>query len=108
MSRSEAKVVPRRRVPCQERGPGYDYVMKGTPGTKATKAARSRPAHRHDEIEVQILFGNSTRLMVQQRRDMDAALLKRGQDPEQVGIFWATKVIAGETKKARQRRRANC
>jgi FMN-dependent oxidoreductase (nitrilotriacetate monooxygenase family) len=41
--------------------------------------------------------GKGTRLMVQQRRDLDAALIECGRDPEEVGIVWATKVIAGET-----------
>jgi len=41
--------------------------------------------------------GKGMRLMAQQRRDLDAALIERGRDPEEVGIVWATKVIVGET-----------
>src|SRR5712691_5328817 len=42
--------------------------------------------------------GKGIQLMAQQRRDLDAALRKRGRDPEEVGIVWATKVIVGETE----------
>jgi FMN-dependent oxidoreductase (nitrilotriacetate monooxygenase family) len=42
--------------------------------------------------------GKGTRLMAQQRRDMDAALIERGRDPEEVGIVWATKIIVAETE----------
>jgi alkanesulfonate monooxygenase SsuD/methylene tetrahydromethanopterin reductase-like flavin-dependent oxidoreductase (luciferase family) len=35
--------------------------------------------------------------MAQQRRDMDAALIEHGRDPQEVGIVWATKIIVGET-----------
>jgi len=41
--------------------------------------------------------GKGMRLMAQQRRDLDAPLIERGRDPEEVGIVWATKVIVGET-----------
>src|SRR5262249_6118556 len=33
-----------------------------------------------------------------QRRDMDAALLERGRDPDEVGIVWSTKVVVAETE----------
>lgn len=42
--------------------------------------------------------GKGLTLMAQQRRDLDAALLRRGRDPETVGIIWATKVIVAETE----------
>ena len=42
--------------------------------------------------------GKGMRLMAQQRHDMDAALRKRGRDPDEVGIVWATKVIVAETE----------
>ena len=38
------------------------------------------------------------KLMAQQRRDLDAALIRKGRDPAQVGIIWATKIIVGETE----------
>jgi FMN-dependent oxidoreductase (nitrilotriacetate monooxygenase family) len=41
--------------------------------------------------------GKGVRLMAQQRRDMDAALIECGRDPQEVGIVWATKIIVGET-----------
>ena len=44
--------------------------------------------------------GKGIKLMAQQRRDLDAALLRRGRDPEAVGIIWATKAIVGETETA--------
>ena len=40
--------------------------------------------------------GKSLELMVKQRSELDAALLRRGRDPAAVGIIWATKVIVGE------------
>jgi FMN-dependent oxidoreductase (nitrilotriacetate monooxygenase family) len=42
--------------------------------------------------------GKGMRLMAQQRRDMDAALLERGRNPDEVGIVWSTKVIVAETE----------
>ncbi len=46
------------------------------------------------------VFGanKSFALMAEQRRDLDAALVNEGRDPDKVGIIWATKVIVGETK----------
>jgi alkanesulfonate monooxygenase SsuD/methylene tetrahydromethanopterin reductase-like flavin-dependent oxidoreductase (luciferase family) len=41
--------------------------------------------------------GKGVRLMAQQRDAMDAALIERGRDPQEVGIVWATKVIVAET-----------
>jgi FMN-dependent oxidoreductase (nitrilotriacetate monooxygenase family) len=38
------------------------------------------------------------KLMAKQRQDLDAALLRKGRDPAQVGIIWATKIIVGETE----------
>jgi len=38
------------------------------------------------------------KLMAKQRADLDAALLRRGRNPEEVGIIWATKIIVGETE----------
>jgi FMN-dependent oxidoreductase (nitrilotriacetate monooxygenase family) len=38
------------------------------------------------------------KLMAQQRRDLDAALLRKGRNPDEVGIIWATKIIVGETE----------
>jgi FMN-dependent oxidoreductase (nitrilotriacetate monooxygenase family) len=38
------------------------------------------------------------KLMAKQRQDLDAALLRKGRDPSQVGIIWATKIIVGETE----------
>lgn len=40
--------------------------------------------------------GKGMKLMAQQRADLDAALRRRGRDPEAVGIIWATKVIVDE------------
>jgi FMN-dependent oxidoreductase (nitrilotriacetate monooxygenase family) len=40
--------------------------------------------------------GKGLKLMAQQRVDMDAALRRRGRDPEEVGIIWSTKVIVAE------------
>jgi FMN-dependent oxidoreductase (nitrilotriacetate monooxygenase family) len=42
--------------------------------------------------------GKGMRLMAQQRRDMDAALLERGRNPDEVGIVWSTKVLVAETE----------
>ena len=42
--------------------------------------------------------GKATRLMAQQRKEMDDALVAEGRDPETVGILWASKVIVAETK----------
>jgi alkanesulfonate monooxygenase SsuD/methylene tetrahydromethanopterin reductase-like flavin-dependent oxidoreductase (luciferase family) len=41
--------------------------------------------------------GKGVKLMAEQRAHLDAALRAEGRDPEAVGIFWATKVIVGET-----------
>jgi hypothetical protein len=41
--------------------------------------------------------GKGLKLMAEQRRDMDAALVREGRDPQEVGILWATKVIVAET-----------
>ena len=38
------------------------------------------------------------KLMAKQRQDLDAALVRKGRDPSQVGIIWATKIIVGETE----------
>ena len=37
-------------------------------------------------------------LMVQQRRDLDAALVAESRDPSKVGIIWATKVMVAQTE----------
>jgi FMN-dependent oxidoreductase (nitrilotriacetate monooxygenase family) len=37
--------------------------------------------------------------MVQQRKDLDAALVTAGRDPEQVGIIWSTRVIVADTER---------
>ena len=42
--------------------------------------------------------GKGLPLMAQQRADLDAALLRKGRDPEAVGIIWATKIIVGKTE----------
>ncbi len=41
--------------------------------------------------------GKGLKLMAQQRIDLDEALGRKGRDPEQVGIIWATKVICAAT-----------
>jgi alkanesulfonate monooxygenase SsuD/methylene tetrahydromethanopterin reductase-like flavin-dependent oxidoreductase (luciferase family) len=47
------------------------------------------------------VFGasKSLKLMAEQRRDLDAALLAEGRDPAAVGIIWATKLIVAETRR---------
>lgn len=42
--------------------------------------------------------GKGLPLMAQQRRDLDAALVRKGRDPAEVGIIWATKIIVGQTE----------
>jgi FMN-dependent oxidoreductase (nitrilotriacetate monooxygenase family) len=49
--------------------------------------------------------GKGVKLMAQQRKDLDAALLRRGRDPEAVGIIWATKAIVAESEAAAHRER---
>jgi FMN-dependent oxidoreductase (nitrilotriacetate monooxygenase family) len=42
--------------------------------------------------------GKGIKLMAEQRAHMDAALIKEGRDPQEVGILWSTKVIVAETE----------
>ena len=42
--------------------------------------------------------GKGIKLMAEQRAHMDAALTAEGRDPQEVGIFWATKLIVAETE----------
>ncbi len=47
------------------------------------------------------VFGGERPLsrQIQQRRDLDAALLAAGRDPEKVGIYWATPFCVAETER---------
>jgi FMN-dependent oxidoreductase (nitrilotriacetate monooxygenase family) len=53
------------------------------------------------------IFGGERPLVrqIQQRADLDAALIAAGRDPEKVGIYWATPVIIADTEAAARRRR---
>jgi FMN-dependent oxidoreductase (nitrilotriacetate monooxygenase family) len=75
-------------VPSPQRQP---VIIQAGGSPRGTRAA----AHVADHV-----FGltKSLPLMVQQRKDLDEALIREGKDPEQVGILWSTRVMVGETE----------
>jgi FMN-dependent oxidoreductase (nitrilotriacetate monooxygenase family) len=75
-------------VPSPQRQP---IIIQAGGSPRGTRAA----AHVADHV-----FGltKSLPLMAQQRKDLDAALVQEGRDPEQVGILWSTRVMVGETE----------
>jgi FMN-dependent oxidoreductase (nitrilotriacetate monooxygenase family) len=66
-------------------------VLQAGGSPRGTKAA----AHVADHV-----FGltKALPLMVQQRADLDSALVAEGRDPEQVGIVWSIRLIVAETE----------
>ena len=75
-------------VPSPQRHP---VVLQAGGSPRGTRAA----AHVADHV-----FGltKALPLMMQQRRDLDAALRSEGRDPERVGILWSTRVIVADTE----------
>jgi FMN-dependent oxidoreductase (nitrilotriacetate monooxygenase family) len=75
-------------VPSPQRHP---VILQAGGSPRGTRAA----AHVADHV-----FGltKSIPLMVQQRKDLDAALVEEGKDPEQVGVLWSSRAIVGETE----------
>jgi FMN-dependent oxidoreductase (nitrilotriacetate monooxygenase family) len=69
---------------------GRPVVIQAGGSARGTRAA----AHVADHV-----FGmfRGIPAMVQQRQDLDAALVAEGRDPAAVGIIWSTRVIVGET-----------
>lgn len=74
-------------APSPQRQP---VIIQAGGSPRGTRAA----AHVADHI-----FGltKSVPLMVQQRKDLDEALVREGKDPEKVGILWSTRAVVGET-----------
>jgi FMN-dependent oxidoreductase (nitrilotriacetate monooxygenase family) len=70
---------------------GAPVIIQAGGSPRGTRAA----AHVADHV-----FGltKSLPLMVQQRKDLDEALVREGKDPEQVGILWSTRAVVGETE----------
>jgi FMN-dependent oxidoreductase (nitrilotriacetate monooxygenase family) len=70
---------------------GRPVILQAGASPRGIRAA----AHVADHV-----FGGERPLprQVQQRKDLDAALLAEGRDPESVGIYWATPLIVAETE----------
>jgi FMN-dependent oxidoreductase (nitrilotriacetate monooxygenase family) len=75
-------------VPSPQRQP---VIIQAGGSPRGTRAA----AHVADHV-----FGltKSLPLMAQQRKDLDAALVLEGKDPDEVGILWSMRAIVGETE----------
>jgi len=69
----------------------HPVVLQAGGSPRGTRAA----AHVADHV-----FGltKALPLMVKQREDLDAALWAEGREPEEVGIFWSTRVMVAETE----------
>ena len=74
---------------------GQPVVIQAGGSPRGTRAA----AHVADHV-----FGltKSIPLMVQQRTDLDKALIAEGKDPEKVGILWSSRAMVGETEEEAQ------
>lgn len=70
---------------------GRPVLLQAGASPRGIRAA----AHVADHV-----FGGERPLgrQVQQRHDLDAALVAEGRDPESVGIYWATPLIVAETE----------
>src|SRR5882757_7994249 len=70
---------------------GQPVVIQAGGSPRGTRAA----AHVADHV-----FGltKSIPLMVQQRADLDKALVAEGRDPSDVGILWSSRAMVGETE----------
>jgi alkanesulfonate monooxygenase SsuD/methylene tetrahydromethanopterin reductase-like flavin-dependent oxidoreductase (luciferase family) len=70
---------------------GQPVIIQAGGSPRGTRAA----AHVADHV-----FGltKSIPLMVQQRTDLDRALVDEGRDPDAVGILWSSRAMVGETE----------
>ena len=70
---------------------GQPVIIQAGGSPRGTRAA----AHVADHV-----FGltKSIPLMVQQRTDLDKALVDEGRDPDAVGILWSSRAMVGETE----------